>query len=159
MKHTSISRYFWAVGAFIVLTWIAGCAPKASTPAPATITPIPTFNFVPPTEAPEVATVAAQTALTATAASASSSLDPAKVERGKARYEALLCNTCHGDKGEGNGAKGPSLLTMKLDQDAFIQFLRSGGKMGSAHQYSANKITDSGAEALYIYILSLAAAK
>jgi mono/diheme cytochrome c family protein len=115
-----------------------------------TVTPIPVYEFVAPTEPPQLATVAALTA----AANTGDSLDPEMVERGRGRYEALECGICHGVSGEGTD-EGPALTGTTLSEDDFISFLRSGGTIGPDHQYSTNRLSDSGGRNLYLYILSL----
>ena len=56
-------------------------------------------------------------------------LDPKLVDRGRGRYEALDCATCHGENAEGvDGNK--SLLDFALSEDDFITFMRSGGELG-----------------------------
>jgi mono/diheme cytochrome c family protein len=131
---------------------LAGCgSPSNSTESTRpTVTPIPVYEFVAPTEPPQLATVAALTA----AANTGDNLDPELVERGRGRYEALECGTCHGVNGEGTD-DGPALAGTALSEDDFISFLRSGGTIGPDHQYSTNRLSDSGGKNLYLYILSL----
>ena len=126
----------------------------AATPIPPTATPFPTYVYVPPTEAPLILTGAADTPTPGTA----QALDPAKVDLGKGRYVALACGSCHGDDARGT-AKGSSLLTMTFSEADFVTLLRTGGKMGSDHQYSSNRISDTGAENLYVYLRSLSQSK
>ena len=95
-----------------------------------------------------VATQAAQ----ATAAPAG--LDAEVVARGKARYDALTCATCHGENGEGTDKAG-SLVTSALSEGDFIAFMRSGGNLGSSHQYATNRLSQTGGAALYQYLLSI----
>lgn len=83
-------------------------------------------------------------------------LDPVAVERGKGRYEALECGSCHGVNGEGTD-EGPALAGTELSQDEFITFLRTGGTIGNDHLYSTNRLSESGGRNLYIYVLSLSA--
>ena len=135
---------------FLLLTACRG----APIPALPTATPFPTYIYVAPTEAPIILTGAAETPTPSTA----QALDPAKVELGKGRYVALTCGSCHGDDGKGT-AKGSSLLTMTLSAADFVTLLRTGGKMGIDHQYSANRMSDTGAENLYLYLLSLSQSK
>ncbi len=98
-----------------------------------------------------MATVAAQTAA---AQGSSAGLDPQAVERGHDRYVALQCGSCHGENGEGTD-QGSALAGTALSQADFISFLRSGGTVGSSHQYSTNRLSDSGGRNLYQYVLSL----
>jgi mono/diheme cytochrome c family protein len=141
-----------------ILFLLAACGPSvpAATPLPS-VTPLPTFVYIAPTEAPQVVAVGEST-LTAVSTPSGAALDPQKVEAGKGRYTALECGSCHGDDGKGT-AKGSSLIGIKLTEDDFINVLRSGGKMGNDHQYSSNRLSDTGARNLYQYILSLNAAK
>jgi mono/diheme cytochrome c family protein len=132
------------------LLLLAACGGRdsASTAIP-TATPIPTYSYSLPTEAPQVATAAATLA-----SGAGSGLDPEMVERGRGRYEALECAACHGDAGEGTD-DGSSLIESPMDEAAFISFMRSGGELGADHQYSTNRLSDSGGRNLFQYLLSL----
>jgi mono/diheme cytochrome c family protein len=116
-----------------------------------TVTPIPVYQYNVPTEPPQLATVAA---LTAAAGESESSLDPQMVERGRDRYVALECGSCHGESGEGTD-QGPALIGLSLNEEDFISFMRSGGDLGAEHQYSTNRLSDSGGRNLYQYLLSL----
>jgi mono/diheme cytochrome c family protein len=69
----------------------------------------------------------------------------------------LECGKCHGANGEG-AADGPALIGLTLDEEDFISFLHSGGKLGSEHQYSTNRLSDSGGRNLSHYLLSLGSA-
>jgi len=99
-----------------------------------------------------MATVAAATA--ALASNNDQSLDPERVARGQDRYEALECGLCHGANGEGTD-QGSPLVGITLSEEDFITLLRSGGDVGTSHQYSSNRLSDSGGRNLYQYILSL----
>lgn len=129
------------------------------TDSPPTHTPFPTFAFVEPTKAPvfeqtgeepgpsdEAVDDAAVRAIT---------LDPKKVERGLGRYEALACGSCHGAEGEGTDKAG-SIQDFAMSEDDFITFVRSGGELGTEHQYSTDRLSDSGSRNLYQYLVSLA---
>ncbi len=59
-------------------------------------------------------------------------------------------------EGEGTDA-GPSLLTFDASEDDFITFVRSGGEMGPRHQFSTDRLSNSGSRNLYQYLLSIAA--
>lgn len=146
---------------FFVLMVAAGgmltaCAPAApaetAQPPRATVTPIPVFQYVVPTEPPRLATIAAQTAV---AQESADELDPQKVERGRDRYVALACNDCHGENGEGTD-DGSALTALALSEADFISFMRSGGSLGATHQYAADRLSQSGAVNLYQYLRSLA---
>ncbi|MHB8627415.1 MAG: c-type cytochrome [Aggregatilineales bacterium] len=152
MRRDCLRKTSFVTVSLLVLM-LTACRPAAKETAP-TITPFPTYDYVQPSEAPIVLTGAAQTPTTSSA----QTLDPDKVALGKSRYVALTCGTCHGDDGKGTD-KGASLVGLTLSQDDFITLLRTGGKMGSAHQYSANRLSDTGGEALYFYILSLSQSK
>ena len=118
-----------------------------------TQTLFPTYQFVARTEAPQMATLAAATS--AASSSNQTALDPEKVSRGKGRYEALECNSCHGANGEGTD-KGSALTALTMSEDDFISFMRSGGSVGTSHQYNTNRLSQSGGTNLYQYLLSLA---
>ena len=81
-------------------------------------------------------------------------MDPKLVDRGRGRYEALDCASCHGESGEGvDGDK--SLLDFALSEDDFITFMRSGGALGTDHQFSTDRLSNSGSRNLYQYLVSL----
>lgn len=132
----------------------------SSADAEPTNTPFPTFAFVAPTNPP----VFNQNAESTDEADAESTdegdaveaveLDPKMVERGLGRYEALECGECHGDAGEGTD-DGGSLIDMQLTEDEFTTFMRSGGDIGSSHQYSTDRLSKNGSSNLYQYLLSL----
>jgi mono/diheme cytochrome c family protein len=153
----SKSKYIVILIGLMAMALAGSCS---SAPAPtetgrlSTLTPIPTFQFVQRTAAPPIATLAA-TVIAAGSDAASTELDPEKVARGKDRYEALECGSCHGENGEGTD-DGSALTESSLDEEAFISFLRSGGTVGSSHQYFTNRLSDSGSRNLYAYIRSLA---
>jgi mono/diheme cytochrome c family protein len=118
------------------------------TPDP-TDTPFPTFEFVAPTNPPIFAEA------TATVEAADVATPAAElVERGRGRYEALECGTCHGANGEGTD-EGSSLLEFAMNQADFISFMRSGGDIGTSHQYSTDRLSQGGSENLYLYLQSL----
>ncbi len=138
----------------LMLTACGSRGTPAPTVAQATPTLFPTYNFVQPTEAPVVVTVAAATET----ASSTQALDPDRIALGKGRYEALSCGSCHGADAKGTD-KGKALVPNKLTEDQFIDFLRTGGKLGNDHLYSTNRLSDTGGKNLYLYILSLSAGK
>jgi hypothetical protein len=141
---------FWSLLAVIVLAGCGSSGPGA-TPLP-TATTIPTYVFEVPTEAPSVGTAAAATRTAAV--SGQTALDPLVVERGKGRYEALECVSCHGAIGEGTD-KGSALVNYTKSEAEFIDFMRSGGTLGPDHQFSTNRLSDSGGKNLYQYLVSL----
>lgn len=137
----------------LVLAGCGGAATDAPTPLP-TFTPIPTFQFVPPTAIPAIATAAAATAVAPTAQT--TELDPQMVERGRDRYVVLECGSCHGENGEGT-ENGSALAGTTLSEDDFITFLRTGGGLGNDHLYSTDRLSERGGRNLYAYVLSLSA--
>jgi mono/diheme cytochrome c family protein len=155
MQRLSLSRIHLMIAILIALVAVAACTSSGNSASTATeaptLTPFPSYSFVQPTQPPQLAT---GIAATATAVSSTSSLDPDKVAKGKDRYTALTCNTCHGDNGEGTD-KGKALTSFAMSEDDFVSFMRSGGSMGSAHQYSTNRLSDSGGKNLYEYLKSL----
>jgi mono/diheme cytochrome c family protein len=147
MVKRTIHRNYAILACLLAL---AGCGGAANrTPLP-TVTPIPTFQFVQPTEAPQIVTVAVETAT----AGSSMSVAPSLIEAGKGRYTALQCGSCHAEDGQGTD-KGPALAGTTLTQDEFINVLRTGGKLGNEHLYSTNRLSDAGGKNLYLYVLSL----
>ncbi len=137
----------------ITVLTLTACSAASTTPEVGrpTVTPIPVYQFNAPTEPPQLATVAA---MTAAAGENTSELNPEQVERGQGRYVALECGLCHGENGEGTD-EGPPLVGLALDEEDFISFMRSGGTLGAQHQYSTNRLSDSGGRNLYQYLLSL----
>ena len=123
-----------------------------------TLTPtaFPTFAFVQPTLVPEVAAAATEVAATAAAAAANDTfvIDEEKAGFGQARWEALECGSCHGENGEGTDDGGP-LLDYKVDEDTFVDFLRTGGEFADDHRYPAERLSNSGISNLYHYVRSL----
>lgn len=129
---------------------IAACGAASGptqTPMPS-LTPFPTFEFIPPT-APAAFSGAAD------AEEGEAEIDPVLVERGQGRYEALECAACHEENGEGTD-DGSSLLEFDMTETDFIDFMRSGGELGSDHQYSTDRLSRSGGENLYLYLMTLA---
>ena len=138
---------------------IAGCGStggtQGSTPngATSTVKEIPTYNFSEPTSA-AVTTADATQVVKNDPMPEAVVLDPQAVERGKSRYEALDCGSCHGANGEGTD-KGHTLVTYTANEVDFVTFMRSGGSLGASHQYSTNRLSESGATNLYQYLRSL----
>lgn len=126
------------------------------TDAPPTSTPFPTFAFVAPTNPPAFNQNAESTDEAAPDIDENPAIeiDPTKVARGLGRYEALDCGICHGENAEGSDDV-PALAGFDLTEDEFITFLRTGGTIGSSHQYSTDRLSDSGTRNLYQYFLSL----
>ena len=116
---------------------------------------VPTFSFTQPTAPPAVATAAATRASASESTAEANALDPEKVERGRGRYEALECGSCHGANGEGTTDQGGPLLAYTASESDFVTFMRSGGELGVDHQYATNRLSDSGASNLYAYLRSL----
>ena len=146
-----------------VILVVAACGGEAQTKAtpttPPTQTPFPTFVYIEPTK-PAIfeqgeKPVTAQAESTEESEDAAIVLDPKMVSRGLGRYEALACASCHGAGGEGT-EKAVALLDFAMNEDDFITFMRSGGDLGPDHQYSTDRLSNSGSRNLYQYLLSLA---
>ena len=71
-------------------------------------------------------------------------LDAKKVSRRRGRNEALARGSCHGE----------SRLDFSLAEDDLVTFVRSGGELGTAHQYSTHRLSKSGSSDLYHCLLS-----
>ena len=149
LSFSSVAALVMSVVAAGVLAACGGGAGGQSAAALPTFTPIPTYVFEQPTGEVLPTEVA-----TAEVTASASGLDAEAVAKGKSRYEALKCGSCHGDAGEGTD-KGSSLVTLAQTEDEFFNFIRSGGKLGVAHQYPANKLSDSSIKTLYQFMLSL----
>ena len=141
----------------------AACAGGAGQPTdvptnpPPTVTPFPTFAFVEPTKAPVFEQTSEDQANADESNDVAVQLDPKLVARGRGRYEALECGNCHGADGEGTGpVKG--LLDFDLAEEDFVTFMRSGGELGTRHQFSTDRLSNSGSRNLYQYLLSIAQA-
>ena len=138
----------------MALTACGGNDGATSVPKPTT-PPLPVYENVEPTIPP----VFQNTESTEEAASVESTdtveLDPKLVERGLGRYEALECGICHGVDGVGTD-EIDGLLEFSWNEDSFVTFMRSGGTIGSSHQYSTDRLSKSGAANLYLYLVSLA---
>ena len=130
-------------------------APATPTDIPPTVTPFPTFAFVEPTKPPVFDATADETPANETASEQALELDPKMVDRGRGRYEALDCGNCHGESGEGRDGSN-SLLDFALSEDKFITFVRSGGALGTSHQFSTDRLSNSGSRNLYQYLVSIA---
>lgn len=140
--------------AMLLISACGGDSRSGATPAdlPPTHTPFPTFAFVEPTKA----SVFERTPEAETSSEAEIELEPKAVERGRGRYEALECGNCHGENSEGtDGVKG--LLDFDLTEDDFVTFMRSGGELGTRHQFSTDRLSNSGSRNLYQYLVSIAA--
>ncbi len=138
----------------VLVTACGGNQAAAPTPLPSP-TPIPTYQYITVTPVAQIATLAANENAPAAQTEQAAALDPAAVTAGEGRYVALICGSCHGDAGQGGGDQGPALLPVKLNEIDFITLLRSGGKLGSKHQYATNRLSDKGAHNLYVYLESL----
>ena len=119
-----------------------------------TDTPFPTFEFVAPTNPPIFGQDAESTDEAGDESEETVELDPKLVDRGLGRYEALECGTCHGVDGEGTDEAG-ALNSFSMAEEDFVTFMRSGGELGSEHQYSTDRLSQNGAANLYLYLLSL----
>lgn len=169
MTRTSFSSTLLVLASLSSALLLAACGGSGGTPGATAIptrTPIPTYGIALPTsmlvvstaaptaEATAEATTEATAEATAAAVASTGSLDAALVERGKGRYEALDCASCHGADGAGTD-DGKTLIGLTQTEGEFASFMRSGGSLGAAHQYPANRLSDSGVKALYQYLLSL----
>ena len=156
-----VGQYLAALSFTIVAALVlAACGGERSSATPAseapTQTPFPTFAYVEPTKLSVFEQRDEETAADSDEpAGAAVPLDPKKVERGLGRYVALECGSCHGENGEGSDA-GRSLLGFSLSEDEFITFVRSGGELGPSHQFSTDRLSNSGSRNLYEFLLSLA---
>ena len=139
----------------LLAVFLAACGAASPTQtAGSTPTLFPTYAFNPPTLPPAIASLASS----ATAAATLAAPDPERITLGMGRYVALKCGDCHGDAGQGT-SKGSPLAGTKLSQDDFINFLRTGGTVGDSHLYSTNRLSETGGENIYLYVLSLAGSK
>ncbi|MEO8394322.1 MAG: c-type cytochrome [Chloroflexota bacterium] len=136
----------------LVLGLIAACGGTPTAAPLPTPTQIPTYSYVQPTLAAGIQAVADATEAVTEAASA---VDPEAISQGQGRYVALKCADCHGENGQGDGDKGPTLVGLTLSQADFTAFMRSGGKLGTSHQYAANRLSANGVKNLYVYLQSL----
>ncbi|MCY4464879.1 MAG: cytochrome c [Chloroflexi bacterium] len=145
----------WLMVFLFIAPMLASCSSgPAATPTdpPPTRTPFPTFAYIEPTT--EVVFEASEPE-SEDAPTANIELDAKLVGRGRGRYEALQCGSCHGENGEGT-SEGKSLLQFNLSEEDFITFVRSGGELGPSHQYSTDRLSNSGSRDLYQYLVSLA---
>lgn len=135
---------------FIIIVTLSACggtSEPTGTPAP-TATPLPTFAFIAPTNPPAFSA-------TSVSSDAETTPDTQLIDRGQGRYEALGCATCHGENGEGTD-NAQALTSIELSSADFISFMRSGGSIGAEHQFSTNRLSENGAQNLYLYLISLA---
>jgi cytochrome c553 len=153
MKHLRRSSSVFVITSLLAALILAACGGGGSATAIPTQTIIPTYSFQTPTPFSALETAVATTAADVTA-EATAGLDPEVVARGKARYDALACATCHGANGEGTD-KAKALTSITMSQGDFVTFMRSGGNIGPTHQYATNRLSITGGAALYQYLLSL----
>lgn len=72
--------------------------------------------------------------------------------RGRNAFAVLILAACGGE----GGADGNSLLDFVPSEAGFVTFMRSGGRLGQDHQYSANRFSDSGSRSLCQCLVSMA---
>ena len=158
MKRRAKSGLLMILAGLLISACGAGQSPATSTPEPPTRTPFPTFAFIEPTTAPVFEQQEDSPASDDSAGGAVDAvqLDPTKVARGLGRYEALNCTSCHGESGVGTD-RAKHLTDFSLSEEDFITFLRSGGELGTRHQFSTDRLSDSGSRNLYQYLVSIAA--
>jgi mono/diheme cytochrome c family protein len=144
MGREAMKRTSTLLISLLILLLAAACGgnQQAATPMP-TITSFPTYEYITPTSMP--------TRVPAT--QEASGVDTVALDRGRQRYEALECGTCHGANAEGGDAAALAGLTMSADE--FLTFLRSGGGLGTSHQYASNRISNGMTNNLYQYLVSL----
>ncbi len=130
----------------LLLAACGGAASPTATPRPSP-TPFPTFAFVAPTSPAAFSDSAVR-------ANDEDAPDLQAIERGRDRYVALECAACHGEAGEGVDGEA-SLLAYDAPQVDFIDFMRSGGEFGAEHQFSTDRLSRTGGENLYAYLISL----
>jgi mono/diheme cytochrome c family protein len=127
-------------------------------------TELPTNTLLPRFQqaatATEPAIIVTVVAATPTAETEGVSLNPTAIARGLNSWERLECASCHGENGEGGAGsigdtEAPSLIGLELSEDEFIDWLRTGGDLGSDHLFSTDRLSDNGSRNLYQYVLSL----
>jgi mono/diheme cytochrome c family protein len=156
-QRTIFPAVFLAVMVAAVLV-LSACGSGSDKNPRATSTTLPLFQEV---QTPTIPAVFATAEATATVGAASvSTPNPTAVARGASNWDRLECATCHGPNGEGgaseiDGTPAPSLQHLTLTETQFIDWMRSGGTLGSKHQYSTDRLSASGGENLYQYLLSL----
>ena len=158
MSKVSNGRHMWAflLLATLLLAACSPAAPDATATPTATPTPFPTFAYIQPTLAPQVAAGATKVAATL-AADSGFVLNAVKAGYGQGRWEFLECGSCHGADGSGTD-NGPSLLAYSASESAFIDTIRTGGAAGSMHRFPAERLSNSGVSNLYHYVRSLGSA-
>jgi mono/diheme cytochrome c family protein len=130
----------------LLILLLAACSGSpAASPLP-TPTLIPTYQYVSPTPLPPRATLVATLTPEVDAAAAA-------IEAGRGRFEALGCGGCHGANAE--GGEGPALAGLTMSEEDFVTVLRSGGSLGSQHQFASNRLSGRGATNIYVYLQSL----
>ncbi len=85
-------------------------------------------------------------------ASATTSVD---LELGQRVY-GNLCAQCHGVDLQGTD-EGGDLTALPMVQEEFTVLLRTGGKLGNQHQFGTTKVSETGIEALFGYLQTMAA--
>lgn len=153
---SDISRFLAIMAAASVA--LSACGLGGEKAARPTSTRLPLFEEMVPPTVPAIISTAAATSTVGPIDSGT--LNPTAVARGAGNWDRLACATCHGTAGEGgtgeiDGTPAPSLQNPALTEDEFIDWMRSGGTLGSKHQYSTDRLSDSGGRNLYQYIRSL----
>ena len=71
------------------------------------------------------------------------------------RVYGNLCAQCHGEDLQGT-AEGQALTSFDMPADEFTVLLRTGGEMGNQHLFSTIKVSETGIEAIFAYLNSIA---
>lgn len=136
-----------------LLLFACGRSQPAGGPAPGSTllaaTPISTHVFKQPTTIIKEAAVAEKAETPEAEAAA-----PEDLARGERTYTSKSCGDCHGAQGEGVEGQGSKLAGTTVTEQAFTDFLRTGGGVGNSHLYGPQSISPSGMEALYAYVKS-----
>ena len=71
------------------------------------------------------------------------------------RVYGNLCAQCHGADLQGTD-EGGALTALDMPRDEFTVLLRTGGGLGNSHLFGTTKISETGIEALFGYLKSMA---
>lgn len=118
-----------------------------------------TARFAQPTTIISITTSSAVTSTAVVTGTPEPAVAPEDLERGAKLYASKGCADCHGAQGEGVADKGSAVAGIQLDEEQFVDVMRTGGKgeLGNDHIYGPNAISPGGLSAMYAWIKSLPA--
>ncbi len=136
----------------LAVSWLAAACTGTETRSEIEILPTPTMliaSFTP--VAGQMDSESIQQAQSTPAAPAATEVD---LELGQRVY-GNLCAQCHGADLQGTD-EGGALAALDMARDEFTILLRTGGGLGNQHLFGTTKVSETGIEALFGYLQSMA---